>query len=483
MPIAIGLDIGTTTITALALDASAGGVVASTTIPNDADVTSPADAERGRSEWDARKMAQRGCEAVRAVVGQLQAGHTEVAGIGLTGQQHGLVLVDAGLQPVGPFIGWRDRRGLEPAPGGDETTVGRAERLAGAGAARRGGCRLAAGYLGVTLLWMREAGLLPGQGTACLVTDYVGSVLTGERPVTDPTMGASSGLFHAADRRWDVEAIRSLGLPLALFPEVREAGDRFGTLTADAARLTALPQGLPVFVGMGDNQASFLGSVADRDGTAQVNVGTGGQVGCYTDRIAAAAGLELRPFPRRGFLLVEAGLCGGRAYATLRRFFQETAAQMLGLPGDRPPYAVMNRLAEGASRGAGGLRCEPFFTGSRAEPGRRASWSNVSEENFTPANMLRALLEGMARAFHDGYRRIQAATGANCTRLVGAGNGLRENPVLAGILSEEFGLPLEVPAHREEAAFGAALTAAYGAGILPDLATAGRLIRYQHQPR
>jgi ribulose kinase len=61
---------------------------------------------------------------------------------------------------------------------------------------------------------------------------------------------------------------------------------------------------------------------------------------------------------------------------------------------------------------------------------------------------------------------------------VGAGNGVRENPVLAGIISEEFGLPLAVPAHREEAAYGAALTAALGVGIFRDLADAGKTIRY-----
>jgi sugar (pentulose or hexulose) kinase len=142
-------------------------------------------------------------------------------------------------------------------------------------------------------------------------------------------------------------------------------------------------------------------------------------------------------------------------------------------------YALMNTLAKAAPPGAGGVRCEPFFTGTRAEPDRRANWSDISEENFTPAHMVRALLEGMARAFHDGARRIQAATGAAATRLIGAGNGVRENPAFAGILAEEFGLPLSVPAHHEETAFGAALTAALGAGLLPDLAAAGALIRYR----
>jgi sugar (pentulose or hexulose) kinase len=293
-------------------------------------------------------------------------------------------------------------------------------------------------------------------------------------------MGASSGLFHLSERRWDRELIRRLGLPPALFPEVREAGDRLGLLSTEAARLTGLRAGVPVFVGLGDNQASFVGSVARRDDTVQVNVGTGGQVGRYTDRIHDAPPLETRPFPRGGYLLVEAGLCGGRSYATLRRFFAQVAEQLLHTPAGENLYARMSVLAKAAHQGAAGLRCEPFFTGTRAEPERCASWTNISDENFTPANIIRALLEGMGRAFHEGYRLIQETTGKTpCARLVGAGNGVRENPLLAEIISEEFGLPLIVPAHREEAAYGAALTAAVGAGIFPDLAAAGRVIRYQ----
>ncbi|MBM4049074.1 MAG: hypothetical protein FJ279_28575, partial [Planctomycetes bacterium] len=146
-------------------------------------------------------------------------------------------------------------------------------------------------------------------------------------------------------------------------------------------------------------------------------------------------------------------------------------------------YETMNALAVSAPRGADGLRCEPFFAGSRAEPGRRAVFTGVSAENFTPAHMVRALLEGMATAFYEGYEQIRAVTGSACSRLVGAGNGLRENPALAQVMSAEFGLPLAFPAHREEAAYGAALVAACGAGLWPDLATAGRVIRYEHQKR
>jgi sugar (pentulose or hexulose) kinase len=85
----------------------------------------------------------------------------------------------------------------------------------------------------------------------------------------------------------------------------------------------------------------------------------------------------------------------------------------------------------------------------------------------------------MARAFHSGYAVIAGSATLSVSRLVGSGNGLRENPVLAQLVAETFGLPLVFPRHREEAAYGAALLAAVGAGFVPDLAAAGRLVEYQ----
>src|SRR5262249_32672690 len=134
--------------------------------------------------------------------------------------------------------------------------------------------------------------------------------------------------------------------------------------------------------------------------------------------------------------------------------------------------------AAAAPPGACGLRCEPFFSGTRHEPALRATWNGVSAENFTPACITRALLEGMARTFRRGRDVIARHAHRPWLRLVGAGNGLRENPVLAGIVATELALPLAFPVHPEEAACGAALLAAVGTGVLPDLAAAGRLIRH-----
>lgn len=260
---------------------------------------------------------------------------------------------------------------------------------------------------------------------------------------------------------------------------MRPAGASLGGLTPELAASCGLPPGIPICTPLGDNQASCYGAVADLANTVLVNVGTGGQVAVHVDEHRYSPNLETRPFPHGGYLLVKAGLCGGRTYAILERFFRQVAADCSGATSQAPVYEAMNRLSATVAKGADGLRCNPLFTGTRDDPELRAAWTGMSERNFTPAHMVRALLEGMARLFHQGYGEICQATGAAYGRLVGAGNGLRENTALATAIADEFGIPLAIGIHREEAAFGAALVAAVGLGVVSDPAAARRLIRYQ----
>jgi sugar (pentulose or hexulose) kinase len=356
-----------------------------------------------------------------------------------------------------------------------------ARERAGAEAAERAGCRLATGYMGATLFWLQETQGLPERATACFVTEFLAAWLTGRPPLTEPTMAASSGLLDLRTRDWNVELLARLGLPRTLFPAVGEAGDPAGELSATAAESCGLPAGLPIFVGLGDMQAAFLGSVAEPATTVAVNVGTGAQVMRYAEQVFSAPSLETRPFPRQGYLLTHAGLAGGAAYATLERFFAAVAREVLHVEPTEALYAQMNALAQSAPPGCAGLRCEPVFAGSREDPELRGSWTGISEQNFTPATFVRALLEGLARGLGEGYASTVRALGTPARRLVGAGNGLRENRLLAALVAEELGLPLQVPAHREEAAYGAALVAGFGAGLWPDLGTAARVIQYEQE--
>lgn len=477
MPLAIGLDLGTTTITALAVDVGSGEIAARSTRPNDAEITSPEDKARGYSEWDARRIAAAALAALGEMSAALGPSARQAAAIGLTGQQHGVVLVDERLEPLSPFINWQDRRteGLNPASG--RVWLDEARTAAGQAARTRTGCALSAGYMGATLYWLQANRRLPAGATACFIVDYLAALLAGERPRTDPTSAASSGLFDVSQGEWDRATIDSLGLPGELFAKIGRGGEPLGPLVSELAAAAGLPAGLPVCIGLGDNQAAVYGSVADLEKSVLVNVGTGGQVAAFSPRFVYSERLETRPFPG-GYLLVSAGLCGGRTYAILERFFRQVCSLAPGAAPTGSLFDAMNRIAASVPPGANGLRCEPLFTGTRIQPELRASFAGISAENFTPAHMTRALVEGMARIFRQGYDEIASALGARRDQLVGAGNGLRENAVLAAAIAHEFQMPLALCQRREEAAFGAALAAAVGTGAIEGRQAALGWFRY-----
>jgi sugar (pentulose or hexulose) kinase len=478
VPLIVSIDLGTTKITSLALDTADGTIIARGTASNDANVTSEPDRARGRSEWDAARIIELGCQCLREVATALGPRRDEVAGIGITGQQHGVVVVDAESQPLTPLINWQDKRGNDLPPGGVLPYFLIARERLGDKAPKRTGCLLFPGFSGFTLFWLKENDQLPPAGRACFIMDLFGGLLTGSPPVTEPSCAGSSGVFNVRTRSWDVEAIRALGLSPDYFPEIREANKSIGPLSTTVAEKTGLRAGTPVFAPIGDHQASFLGSIRDAERDVLINVGTGAQVAVFTEGDHFAEPVELRPLPIRHNLLSNVGLAGGWSYQTLENFFRRICREVFQVDSEKPVYETLNRLAAAVPPGCDGLVCDPHFSGSRADAARRGQFTGVTPQNMTPGHFARAVLEGMARSLADGYRLI-ATNERPGGRLVAAGNALRENTVLRESVCEAFGLPLSFTRHREEAAYGAALTAAVGAGLFPSLAEAASLIMYE----
>jgi sugar (pentulose or hexulose) kinase len=302
--------------------------------------------------------------------------------------------------------------------------------------------------------------------------------MTGRLPPTDPTDAASSGLYDAVDGRWDEELVDRLGLPMDLFPPVNPSGQQVGELLPAIAEATGVPPRTPVMGALGDNQASFLGSVQEPADALLLNVGTGAQVSALIDDFHRVAGVDTRPFPHGRYLLVGAGLFGGRSYALLRDFFRQVGEAFFQGSGDETLYGIMNALAAAVPPGAEGVRCAPFFTGTRQDPRLRASFTGLGADTFTPAHLTRALLEGVGEAFYDLYGRMRPRLGKR-DHLVGAGNGIRRNPLLARILAQRFGMPLYIAAHEEAAAVGAALLAAVTMGDFESLEAATQRLHYR----
>ncbi|MCW4021114.1 MAG: FGGY family carbohydrate kinase [Candidatus Bathyarchaeota archaeon] len=480
MGLFMGVDMGTTKIAALLLDTSSGDIKAINVVPNRSEVTNVNDKAKGRSEWDAEKAAELTFKAIAGVT--KHSALRKIEGICVTGQMHGTVLVSPDRRVLTPFIGWQDRRCDEKMRGRDISYIDRMIELAGEHGFQREGCHPATGYMGSTLFWLKENNALPSEpATACFLPDYIVMRMTGQPPVTDPTNAGSSGIFDIVSRQWDSALIRKLGIPSDLMLEVKNSGEVLGGLTAEAAEKTGLARGTPVCVACGDNQASFFGSVADRRDTALVNIGTGGQISLWVPEYTAAKEVDTRCFLDESYLLVGAGTCGGRSYALLNRFFLEVGRAFFGAKGDEELYGEMTRLAAKTPPGSDGLTCDPLFTGTRLNPNLRASWLGMSELNFTPGHLARALLEGVAQRFKTMYDGMLESAVSPRVRLVGSGNGVRKNQLLAKILSDKFGMPLQVPVNTEETALGAAILSAIGCRELQDFEDAVHIVKFEPQ--
>src|SRR5262249_30882809 len=158
----------------------------------------------------------------------------------------------------------------------------------------------------------------------------------------------------------DESAIAALGIPRHLLPEVRPTGQVVGELHVDLD----LPFGLPVVNALGDNQASFLGAVADPEHDVLVNVGTGGQVSATSSTPLQGPLIETRPLIGGDFLIVGAGLAGGRAYAALHDFVADVGRGIFGVEPPDDLYERLNRLAASVTPGGDGVRFDPRFEGS-----------------------------------------------------------------------------------------------------------------------
>lgn len=467
----LSVDIGTTKICGVAVSRS-GAPAAVIERPNDAALPP---SRPGRAEQDPGQIRDR----VREVLRELRARVPAVTAIGLTGQMHGMLAVDAAGRPLTPLITWQDGRGLEPVAADGRTVLDLMRRAAPAEAWEACGCAPASGCLGCTLLWLRRSATLPREtARVAFVHDWIAGGLVGRLPVTDPTDAASAGIFDVPRQRWHAGLVQALDLPAELLPPVRPSGAVIGQVTSAAAAATGLPAGTPVCNAIGDNQASVLGSVADPERTLLVNLGTGGQVSWATTTFTRVAGLETRPLPPARYLLVGASLCGGRAYAWLNDVVRGWLGEFGHTPSQDEVYTRLNALAAAAPPGAAGLRAVTTLAGTRDDPSRRGTIAGIGLDNFTLGGLARAVLEGIADELAGLYEGAPAALRRTHDRIVASGNAVRCNPLLRRILAERFGRPVLVPRHAEEAAFGAALLAGVAAGVWADLAEAGRAIAY-----
>ena len=246
----VGVDVGTSSTKAIAIDPD-GTILGHAQAGYPVSLPRPGHAEQDPDLW---------WQAAEAALADL--GAEDVAGIGLSGQMHGLVLLDDRLRPLRPAILWNDQRTAAECDE-IEATVG-LERLIALT-----GNRALTGFTAPKLLWVRrhEPDVYRRIAHVLLPKDYVRLRLTGEL-VTDVSDASGTLLFDVGARTWSEQMLDLLDLPREWFPPALESGSPSGTTSA----------GLPVAAGAGDQAAGALGVGVDRPGSVSVALGTSGVV-------------------------------------------------------------------------------------------------------------------------------------------------------------------------------------------------------------
>lgn len=424
----IGLDIGTTTVSAVAVDD--GRVLDSITRPHSGFLPdTPA--------WERTQDPGMLLRTAKDLLDTLLEKHPAQR-IGITGQQHGIVYLDSMGNPLSPLYTWQDGRGNLPVQG--ETYAAMLTRKTGYG--------VASGYGLVTHYYNLQHNLVP-ENAAVLTTihDYIAMVLCGlTRPVTEPSDAQSLGFFDLAADDFDRQALLELGIDPAILPRVVRR--QFVGTTAT---------GIPVAVPIGDNPASFLGATGGQDAVL-VNVGTGSQISVHSNVRQTLPGLEMRPYPLGGYLQVGAALCGGRAWAMTERFFSDAVYAFTGQRLEL--YEKLDALLDSTADDGTCPRVQTTFDGTRQDPEKRGCVEGLSKENFTPGALALGVLHGMTDELYQMYQGYLQADLPAKQLLLGSGNGLRKNKHLRRITEKTFGMPLTLTDQPEEAALGAAIYAA-----------------------
>lgn len=445
MPHFLGIDVSTTATKALLID-ERGSVVATAASEYKFETPRPQWSEQHPSLWwDAATTA------IQQVLRDAGVAPESVQSVGLTGQMHGLVLLDGAGDVLRPAILWNDQRTAREC---DEIRerVGREDLIAIAGN------DALTGFTAPKILWVRnhEPAVYDRIRQILLPKDYVRYRLTGAY-ATDKAGAVGTLLFNLRQRDWSDRILSRLDIPSEWLPKTHEGIDITGRISREAAEATGLREGTPVVGGGGDQSAQAVGVGAVKEGIVALTLGTSGVVFASSDdpfvdpegRLHAFCHAVPGKWHLMGVMLSAAGSL---------RWFRDAVA----------PDTSFDSLVQCAAEvppGSEGLIFLPYLTGERtphADPLARGAFVGLTVRH-TRDHLTRSVLEGVAFGLRDSFELMREAGLPQIEQVRVSGGGARSElwrSILAGILGTE----LVTVNTTEGAAFGAALLAAVGSG-------------------
>jgi xylulokinase len=442
----LGIDVGTGGTRAVLLD-DTGRVLGAATAEH-APMASP---QLGWAEQDPRDWWRAACVAITECLAKANARASEVVAIGLSGQMHGLVLLDAAGEVVRPALIWCDQRTEDEARAITER-VG-AKRL----------IELVAnpaltGFTLPKIWWVHahEPELWSRVRSIMLPKDYVRFKLTGKR-ATDVADASGTLLFDVVNRRWSVEMLKASDLPAEILPEVFESAEVTGRVSKDGAAASGLREGTPVVAGGGDQAAGAVGMGIVEPGNVSATIGTSGVVFAATSSPVVEPKGRIHTFchaiPARWHVM---GVTQGAGLSL--RWFRDQF-------GGGASYDALMKEAAEVSAGADGLLWAPYLMGERTphlDPNARAALVGLTAQH-TRAHVIRAILEGVAFSLRDTltiFRELGVPV-----KSIRLGGGGARSPLWRQIQADIYGMPVDLIEAEEGAAYGAALLAGVGTAV------------------
>lgn len=451
----VGLDIGTTSISAVVLDPVTGRNLEVMNKIHKAGLPPDGPGANLQEPEELVKIAEE-------LLCSIRRQFPEIAAIGVTGQMHGIVLVDKDGLALGPAYTWLDNRANWPvteigpvavgAGDGDESGSYREWMQAEIGACEP------TGYGVSTLYVLNKLGRIPaGAVAAAGPADYVALRLSTEtRPHVAASLAHSMGFFSLEKSEFDSGL---WGRISAVEPPI---------VSSSAAFFSETPDGIPILVPEGDNQMGFLSSVRDPGRAVLFTIGTSGQVSLLEpeeEGKSRSGALERRPFPGKRNLLVGASLSGGKSFELLTNLVAEVAGR-LSMTLEAEGSVISRRpapfeLLEGLERPAPEQRLvvDTRFAGTRADPEVRGAIHNIGLENCTLGGLYWGIAAGVVDELAEmlgEYRRILEQSDSYISI---SGNSLEKSGAVRTILQERFPVPLRRSIDGEAAARGAAMLA------------------------
>jgi xylulokinase len=447
----LGIDVGTGGSRALLVDERGAVRAGYTALHEDMQMARPLWAEqRPQNWWDAV------VEAIRGVLDKSGVNGAAVRAIGLSGQMHGLVILDEAHEVIRPSLIWCDQRSqaqvdfVNAKLGTDKVLLYTANPVL-------------TGFTLPKLLWVRdnEPANFARVRRMLLPKDYVRFRLTGEF-ATDVSDASGTSVFDVVKRRWSYEMMDGLGLDRAILPRCYESSEVTGAITPEVAKLTGLKAGTPVVGGGGDQASSAVGNGIVEEGIVSCTLGTSGVVFAHMEKVAYDPAGRVHTFchaVRDKWHVMGVTQGAGLSLQWLRNQLA---------PGT--DYDALTKEAAGSPAGAQGLFWLPYLMGERTphlDATIRGGWVGLTARN-TRADMIRAVIEGVSYSQRDCLDIIEEL-GVKVSDVRASGGGAKSafwRCLLAGILNKRV-VTLET---QEGSAYGAALLALSGEyGSVPEV--------------